>query len=190
MYLDIWKALGKPCTVTCEERHYITYILFFQNKKQSASIFNYSRWVFRTRRSEVIIPALGEELSPCALSKGQLWPETTTWLTLTWKDQPQPHNHRHQWLDHLTCKQPAAMESWHFSLFKWTQTICVSALCPTWAKYKCTRTRGHCCTVLWTQSPVVCVCACAWVCVCLLVTRFYETCIYNPCIIGFKKVSI
>jgi len=106
----------------------------------------------------VIIPAQGEELPLCSLSKGQLWPETATWLTLTWKDQPRPHNHRHQWLDHLTCKQPAAMESWHFSLFKWTQTICISALCPTWAKYKCTRTRGHHRTVLWTPCPVVCVC--------------------------------
>lgn len=172
MYLDIWQALGNHVQwLVKRDIVLLRKLYFFQNKKQTASIFNYSRWVFRTRRSEVIIPALGEELSPCSLSKGQLWPETATWLTLTWKDQPRPHNHRHQWLDHLTCKQPAAMEIWHFSLFKWTQTICVSALCPTWAKYKCTRIRGHCCT---EPGPA-----------CLLVTRSYETCIYNACIMAF-----
>lgn len=57
-------------------------------------------------------------------------------LTLTWKHQPWPCIQRPQRVDHLTCEQPAAMEIWHLSLFKWTQTICISALSPTCAKYK------------------------------------------------------
>lgn len=57
-------------------------------------------------------------------------------LTLTWKHQHWPRSHGPQRVDHLTREQPAAMEIWHLSLFKWTQTICISALSPTCAKYK------------------------------------------------------
>lgn len=55
-------------------------------------------------------------------------------VTVTWKRYWWPHIHRLQRVDHLTCRLPGAMEIWHLSLFKWTQTICISCLPLTCAK--------------------------------------------------------
>lgn len=57
-------------------------------------------------------------------------------VTVTWKRYWWPHIHRLQRVDHLTCRLPGAMEIWHLSLFKWTQTICISCLSLTCAKAK------------------------------------------------------
>lgn len=57
-------------------------------------------------------------------------------VTVTWKRYWWPHNQGPKRVDHLTCRPPGAMEIWHLSLFKWTQTICISCLCLTCAKSK------------------------------------------------------
>lgn len=57
-------------------------------------------------------------------------------VTVTWKRYWWPHIQGPKRVDHLTCRLPAAMEIWHLSLFKWTQTICISCLCLTCAKSK------------------------------------------------------
>lgn len=57
-------------------------------------------------------------------------------VTVTWKRYWWPHIQGPKRVDHLTCRLPGAMEIWHLSLFKWTQTICISCLCLTCAKSK------------------------------------------------------
>lgn len=57
-------------------------------------------------------------------------------VTVTWKRYWWPHMQGPKRVDHLTCRLPGAMEIWHLSLFKWTQTICISCLSLTCAKSK------------------------------------------------------